>query len=292
MPRIIDCHNHAGWFGASGAKIVADMDAQGIQATWLLSWEVPLDEVDQDFYMRKFGVGEIGMPFAGILQAAAQYPQRLVPGYCPDPRRPEALDRLAAAVEQHGVRVCGELKLRMMFDNPDALEMYRLCARLKLPVVTHLDYPLAADRGRYPRPSYWYGGGIAALERALRLCPQTVLIGHGPGFWAHISADGKHLESVYPEGPIVPGGEVTRLLRECSNLYADLSANSARNALSRDRGFGREFLLEFQDRLLFARDEYTGALSQLLAGFNLPPAVMDKILCGNALRLVPLENGR
>ena len=52
-------------------------------------------------------------------------PDRFVLGFCPDPRRPQALDQLKAAVEIHGVRVCSELKLCMMYDNPDALRIYR-----------------------------------------------------------------------------------------------------------------------------------------------------------------------
>ncbi len=285
---IIDAHNHPGWLGFEAEKIVADMSRHRIDLTWLLTWEVPADEVDPEMYMKTFRPGETGMPFRDVLQAASKYPDRFIPGYCPDPRRPDAPDRLEAAVENYGVKVCGELKLRMMLDNPDALRIYDLCARLKLPVVVHLDYPIPLGKGRYPRSDYWYGGCIESFERALKTCPNTLFVGHGPGFWAHISGDSKHLESYYPEGPVRPGGQAPRLLRECPNLCADLSARSARNALSRDREFGKDFLLEFQDKLLFARDEPGDKLMRLLEEFPLPEEAQAKIFYRNALRLVPL----
>ena len=127
---------------------------------------------------------------------------------------------------------------------------------------------------------------MAPFERVVKQCPETTFIGHGPGFWAHISKDGKYLESYYPEGPILPIGDVLRMLRDYPNLHADLSANSARNALSRDKGFGKEFLLEFQDRLLFARDEFNDNLYRLLIDFDLPKEVLNKILAVNAMKLL------
>ena len=49
------------------------------------------------------------------------------------------------------------------------------------------------------------------------------------------------------------------MLRERANLYGDLSGTSGWNALDRDRGFARSFLLEFQDRLVYGRDPETHA---------------------------------
>ncbi len=38
---IIDAHNHPDWHGHDLAKFLANMDANGIDVTWLLSWEAP-----------------------------------------------------------------------------------------------------------------------------------------------------------------------------------------------------------------------------------------------------------
>ena len=89
-----------------------------------------------------------------------------------------------------------------------------------------------------------------ALERAIIECPETVFIGHAPGFWTHISDDGRHTTESYPEGPVIPGGRVGHMLRTYPNLYADLSAGSGLKAIDRGREFGRQFLVEFSDRLL------------------------------------------
>jgi predicted TIM-barrel fold metal-dependent hydrolase len=263
------------------------MDRCGIDVTWLLSWECPPDEFAPVYIREMPNVGEDGpAPFSRCLSWSERAPQRFVLGYCPDPRRPDAIDRLKAAVDVLGVRVCGELKLRMMYDNPDALRLFRFCAAEKLPVVVHIDYEY--DTGQtYPRPNWWYGGGIEALERALHACPDTVFIGHAPGFWTHISGDGVDPKDPYPKRPVLPGGQVLRLLRTYPNLFADLSAGSGLNALDRDRVFAREFVMEFQDRLLYARDNYVNVLQELLAELSYPAEVMQKIMCGNALRLVP-----
>ena len=87
---------------------------------------------------------------------------------------------------------------------------------------------------------------------------------------------------------MTPGGIVPRLLREHGNLCADLSAGSGLGAISRDPAFGRKFLIEFQDRLLFARDYFDARLMDFLKSLKLPKRVFEKIACRNALRLVPL----
>jgi hypothetical protein len=173
----------------------------------------------------------------------------------------------------------------MMYDNPDALRVFRFCGEHGLPVTVHIDYELDTGQ-KYPRPNWWYGGGIEAFERAVRACPETTFIGHGPGFWAHISGDDQYDKVGYPTGPVVPQGQVVQMLRQYPNLHADLSAGSGLNALRRDPDFGRDFCLEFQDRLLFARDGFDDRLQEFLRSLNLAEGAWAKISSGNALRLV------
>ncbi|MCM8770026.1 MAG: amidohydrolase [Candidatus Omnitrophica bacterium] len=286
--RIIDAHNHPDWHGHNLGKFLANMDQYGIEKTWLLSWECPQDEYANTSAWVGEATGPI--PFSRCLSYAERAPERFILGYAPDPRRPEAIDRMKAAIEIYHVRVYGELKLRMMYDNWDALRMYRFCGKKKIPVVVHLDYAFGGQAS-YPRPDWWYGGGIDALERAIQQCPETVFLGHGPGFWAHISGDDKYIRESYPGGRILPGGRVPEMLRKYLNLYCDLSAGSGWNALNRDREFAKEFLLEFQDRILYARDYFDNRHQQLLNSFGLPRAVLEKIYFRNALKLVPEEKG-
>ena len=287
---MIDAHNHPDWHGHDLPKFLGNMAGFQIDKTWLLSWESPLDEVDPYYNFVSLSDARGPIPFERCLAYHQQAPDKFVLGYAPDPRRPDSIDRLQAAIEIHGVQVCGEVKLRMMYDNWDALRMFRFCGEKGLPVTVHLDYELETGR-KYPRPNWWYGGGIEAFERAVRACPQTIFIGHAPGFWAHISNDEAFRSESYPKGPVVPGGAVPRLMQAHPNLYADLSAGSGLNALKRDPVFAHDFLIEFQDRLLYGRDDFNNNLQEFLATLNLPGEVWAKITWQNAERLAPSSQG-
>ena len=282
---IIDSHNHPDWHGYNLDRFVANLDEHGISKSWLLTWECRPDEYDPVVYNSVlFGNADGPVPFARALSYVERCPERFVLGYAPDPRKPESVDRLKSAVSMYGVKVYGELKLRMMFDNPDAIAMYRVCGDLGLPVVVHIDYEIPSPRP-WPWNSYWYGGGVEAFERAVALCPDTVFLGHGPGFWAHMSGDGKFRKESYPEGKVLPGGKVTDMMRTHKNLYCDLSAGSGLNALSRDPEHARSFLEEFQDRILFARDYFDGRLMEFLESLSLPESIREKIYWKNSSEL-------
>jgi len=283
---LIDCHQHVNWAGKNCAAVVADMDRAGIDLAWLLTWEVPEVEYDP-YYVPGLDPRRVGLPFEDVVNACERHPTRFVPGYAPDPRRPEAIERLEAAVKIHGVRVYGELKVRIVLDDPDVLRVFRRCGELGLPVLVHIDVP-ARERPKLPARDYWYCVDLDRLETAMKACPDTVFIGHAPGFWRHVSGDGYTAEGAYPEGPATPGGRVPELLAKYPNLYADLSANSGLNALRRPPpGRGRRFLLDFQDRILFARDGFDDRLLDFLKEQDLPKEAWDKITHLNALRLVP-----
>ncbi|MFT7693518.1 MAG: putative TIM-barrel fold metal-dependent hydrolase, partial [Candidatus Latescibacterota bacterium] len=83
-----------------------------------------------------------------------------------------------------------------------------------------------------------------------------------------------------------PGGRVGKMLRQHENLYADLSAGSGLKALQRDASFGRQFLIDFQDRLLFGRDYFDTRLMDFIQEQNLPAVAYDKITYQNAQRLL------
>lgn len=282
---LIDAHNHPNWHGFNAKRMLQNMDEQGIDQLWLFSWEVPEDEYSPQYHAVLPPTGR-GIPFEDVLSVGREAPDRFVLGYMPHPKRPDAIDRLKAAVEIHGVRLACELKVRLSFDDPDALRLYEFCGEQKLPITIHLDYPIDHGRGNYPRPNWWYGGSMDALERAVLACPRTVFIGHAPGFWAHISGDDRARSEGYPTGPVLPGGRVGQMLRQYPNLWADLSAGSGLNALSRDPAFGRAFLLEFQDKLLFGRDYFDTRLMDFLVAQDLPRSAFDKITYQNAQRLL------
>jgi len=294
---VIDSHQHVFWHGRDDAGLVADMDENGIDFAWLLTWEIPPYPAYEDNFIYHNLLNPIharpdgshpGIPLQDLLTAHRRYPGRFILGYCPDPALPQAVDLFEAACDIHNVRVCGEWKFRMPFDDPHCLQLFRAAGRRKCPVVLHLDVPYLPDAaGRSAYQPRWYGGTVANLERALQACPDTIFVGHAPGFWREISGDADTDLNQYPAGPVTPGGRLYRLFDTYPNLYADLSAGSGRTALSRDPVHARQFLARYGDRLLFGRDYYGNELDILLKSLDLPPDVGNAIHGGNAARLVP-----
>lgn len=285
---IIDAHNHADWHGHDLDRFLKNMEKYNIDKTWILSWECPVDEYDpgsNHCYNVDAADNKGPISFARCLSYVERAPEKFILGYAPDPRRPNAIDSLKAAVEIHGAKVCGELKLRMMYDDWDAIRMYRYCGEKGLPVTVHLDYEFDTGR-KYPRPCYWYGGGMESFERAIKACPETIFLGHAPGFWSHISGDDQYDKVSYPKGKVLPGGKLIDMLRKYPNLYCDISAGSGCNALSRDPEFAKGFLIEFQDRVLYGRDYFDNTHQEFLNSLDLSKEILDKIYSGNALRLI------
>lgn len=287
---IIDAHNHPDWYGHNVDKFVRNMDAHQIDVTWLLSWEQPQDEYPNALFSIIPDPDPTGpISYKRCVEYVRRYPERFVLGWAPDPRRPWAIERLKQAIELDGVRIYGELKLRMLYDDPDAIRMLRFCGEMGLPVILHLEYEVAAPNGS-PRPTWWWGGTIETLERILQLCPETIIIGHAPGFWVHISGgEGLAGKQFAEKEPVMPGGRLPELLERFPNLYCDISAGSGFRALDRDKPFARRFVTAYQDRILYGRDCFDHKHQELLRGLGLSQDILDKVLSGNAMRLVPLR---
>lgn len=288
---IIDAHNHIYYHGLNAEGVLGEMDEYGFDVMWLLTWYLPPGEhvpnshrVFNPVNARPDGT-HAGTTLRELSLACEKYPDRFVAGYCPCPAEGDAAGLFEAAYHSHGVRVCGEWSYRMLLNDPRAILLFRKAGELGAPVVLHIDTPFL--NGVYQEN--WYGGEIGALEQALQACPDTVFVGHAPGFWRHISGDEATDPAQYPDGPVVPGGRLFDLFDQYPNLWADLSAGSGLNALKRMGDGGLEFLNTYQDRLLFGRDAPGNALQEHLNTLDSVEDVRAKIYCENALRLVPLE---
>ncbi|MEI8246320.1 MAG: amidohydrolase family protein [Lentisphaerota bacterium] len=287
--KIIDAHNHPDWHGHDLNKFLANMDKYGIEKTWLLNWECPEHEYSAS-YKNVVPAPLLGsptgpIPFSRCISYKERAPERFVIGYCPDPRLPDACARLKAAHDIYGAEICGELKCRMMYDSPDALRLFHLAGELKMPVIFHLQYTF---QKRYTDTwdEYW-GGSIDTIERVLEACPETIFLGHAPGFWIHISNDDLWKQTNYPqpENRVVEGGKVPELMRKYPNLHCDMSAGSGCMALRRDPEFAKRFLTEFQDRILYARDYFDNIHQEFINGLGLTTEILNKIYHANAEKL-------
>jgi predicted TIM-barrel fold metal-dependent hydrolase len=179
-------------------------------------------------------------------EAMARRPGVFVRSVATDPVQPGADEVIRKAIQDGAVSV-GELKYHLALDSPAMRRVYDICAERQVPVMMHIQ-SFPHFPGELP-----YNTGYTQFDRVLRAYPNTMFIGHGDLFWAHISAD-VPTDRGYPSGPIKPGGLTDRFLSDFPNLYADMSANSGNNALSRDTNFSRDFLVRHRSKLIFGSD--------------------------------------
>lgn len=163
-----------------------------------------------------------------------------------DPSQADA-DKLLRGAIQRGAVSIGELKFHLALDSPEMRRVYEVAADLQVPVMMHIQ-TFPHFEGEQP-----YNTGYPQFDKMLRAYPRTNFIGHGDLFWAHIAAD-VPADRGYPAGPIKKGGLTDRWLAEFPNFYADTSANSGNNALSRDPEFSPGFLSRHKGKLIFGSD--------------------------------------
>jgi len=164
-----------------------------------------------------------------------------------DVSKPDAEQVLTQAVKD-GAQGFGELKYHVAADGPELRRMYALAADLRVPLLIHFQ-----EVDHVPNEGTWATGYAKTFAAILKAYPKTTFIGHADAFWANVSADYANDVS-YPSGPIVRGGVTDRWLGEFPNLFADMSANSGNNAMSRDPVFTADFLTRHQNKLLFGSD--------------------------------------
>ena len=250
-------------------QLVDAMNRNGIDQSVLLPIESPDAQVSQYFLSEE------------AVAASQQYPERLIPFVSIDPRQQRGEELIEYFARTHHVKGFGELKNGLAFDDPRHTTIFAKCSELGLPVLFHSDPTLCWDEVGLPR-----------LEKCLREFPDLVIIGHGPGWWAAISADDDR-SGGYPDTPVVPTGALDRLLGEYDNLYADISAGSGHNALTRDPEFTVGFLERHWPKLLFGTD-YLQAFQELpqlewIRQAPLTDEQREAITKGNARRILRLE---
>lgn len=174
--------------------------------------------------------------------AIAKHPGRYIHFVSANITLPGGIDQLRRGVRS-GALGLGEIKFNVAVDGPEMRSVYELAAELNVPVTIHFQED---SSGSFTAP-------LKGLPTMLKAYPKTPFIGHANAFWANISADVPPGEA-YPTGKVQPGGLTDRMLSEFPNLYADLSANSGRNALGRDPDFAAAFLVRHRDKLMFGSD--------------------------------------
>lgn len=228
--RIIDCHLHINHRNRSTEDTVRHIEATGVERAFILPLET--------------GEGGVTLSTDTVLEAHTKYPQRVIPFCQCDVRQPDVLERIRN-YHSRGCRGVGEQKEHVPLDDPRLERVIALCDELDWPITIH-----------FQDNKNGYNQGIADhLETYLKRYRRVRIIGHAQSWWAHISAEVPSPEkSLYPKGPVKPGGLIDRLMSDYPNLYGDLSAGSGYNALARDEMFAADFLLRHRKQLLFGSD--------------------------------------
>lgn len=276
--KFFDIHTHIGQEWGAKEKLTAKallewMDAHDIAQAVVLplvnpeSWDYP---ISTDY----------------VLRETKPHRDRLIPFCAIDPRAimlgAQAKRDQLKKYQDAGCKGFGEHKPGVDMADPRNIELFQACADVGFPMLFHLDNSRNMDQP-----------GLPGLEAVLKAVPEGIFIGHATGWWASISGGLEQGDlKGYPEGKIAPGGAVGRLFDTYPNLYGDLSAGSGSNALSRDPEFGRNFCIQYADRLLFGTDYLAPGQAvdqfRIFEEFKLPADVETKIFRNNARKLLGL----
>ena len=269
--------------------------------------------------------GVTGNQFDEVYAAYAEYPDRFelwcgldYTGYDKPGFGPAAVEELVRCYKL-GARGVGELGDKgkglfyskptqawgMHLDDPRMDPLLEKCAELKMPVSIHVAdpywmyLPMDAENDGLMNAYKWrldnqpdivgHGGMIDILERAVKRHPQTTFV------TCHLANCSHDLNTL------------GRLLDQCPNLYADISARYAETAAI--PRFVARFYDKYQDRLVYgtdmrpSRDMYQLTFRILesadehfyawnhfsyhwpLYGLDLPDQILRKIYRENALRI-------
>ncbi len=280
---VIDVHTHLGgvksggkclrgWVYVSVDDLLGYMDACGISRAILL----PIERVPN--------VGEDLWQTEKVIEACRKAPSRLVPFCTVDPTTEDIEERIRLYVEE-GCMGFGEHRIPILIDHPANMRIYSTCEKLSIPILMEI--------------SDAYNFGFDRLMRVVSKFPKLIFIAHGPAWWREISANPDRTKA-YPTGRIEPGGLVEKFLAEKENVYADISAASGYNALSRDLEFSRGFVERFSGKLIFGTDfpciDSEGLQDGpnrrhlfLLQKLNVSNNALDRILSANVSSILNLK---
>ena len=281
---IVDIHQHTNYRDRENAVLLAHQREMGVTQTILLPAGKPVNRpsTGDGKYNGLGGVKVGGNETA--LEMARQFPREFFFGANEVTDLPGA----RAEIEKYlklGAIIIGEQKFHIECDSPESQDLYALAADHRVPILLHFQHDT-------------YNMGFARFHTMLEKFPKTIFIGHAQTWWANIDKAHADQAVLYPKGKVTAGGLTDRYLTDYPNMFADMSAGSGLNALTRDEEHARGFLERHQDKILYGSDcldhfgrgaECQGA--QTIAAIRrLAPskAVERKILFGNAGKMFRL----
>jgi len=277
---LIDAHTHIGRVKSWSRRLIGTVEA-GLRDLLEYVESEKLEKVVLLPVAKSYlDIGEDIVKTDGVLKAYSLHPDKIIPFCAFNPEDEGLREKIREAVG-NGCRGFGEHKVETRIDNEHNISLFRICGEHGLPVLIHIDNRFNPD--------------FEGFKKVVSRVEETVFIVHGPGWWAQISS-GK-TEETYPKGKISEPGEAVRILKEYRNVYADISAFSGLNAISRDRDFGRRFLIEMSSKLIYGTDfpcinpeglQFGPDRSHIsmLESYNLDEDALEKITRGNILKIL------
>jgi predicted TIM-barrel fold metal-dependent hydrolase len=187
------------------------------------------------------GLGGVG---AGgndtVLAVARQYSKEFYFGANEVTDLPEARVEIAKFLDL-GAIIIGEQKFGVECDSAESQILYKLAGEYRVPILMHFQHGT-------------YNLGFERLHKMLEKFPKTNFIGHAQTWWANIDKHHTDQKVLYPKGGVTAGGLTDRYLSDYPNAFADMSAGSGLNALTRDEDHARGFLDRHQNKILFGSD--------------------------------------
>ena len=225
---VLDIHAHLFYNGRTNEQLLAHCRALGIAKAVLLPAEGSMRPT----------------PIAGNEACVAlerEHPELFVRFSSADVKTPGAIARIRKFLENGGIGI-GEQKFPVAADGPEMRDVFELAEEFRVPVLMHFE-----ESG-----SLHVNTGFQNLPKVFSRHPKVTFIGHAVTWWVNISADTGG--GSYPAGPVKPGGLTDRMLADYPNVYADTSAGSGLNALTRDPDFARDFVRRHKAKLIFGSD--------------------------------------
>jgi len=236
---IIDIHQHIHYHERTDEQLLAHQKGMGITTTILLPSGRPVNSASTHEGISNGLQAETGGN-AECYLFARQHRKEFLFGANEVPDQRDAIPEIEKYLKL-GAVVIGELKFGVECDSPEMQRIYQLAQTYNVPVLMHWQYKM-------------YNYGFERFYKMLEKYPKVNFIGHAQTWWANIDKNHNDQSVLYPKGRVTPGGITDRYLSEYPNMYADLSAGSGLNALTRDEDHAKQFLNRHQDKLVYGSD--------------------------------------
>ena len=237
---IIDIHQHTNYRERTAEQLIAHQRTMGVTQTILLpaGSAVKRPSTADGKHNALGGVGAGGNETA--LTMSRQHPKEFSFGANEVTDLPEARAEIVKYLD-NGAIIIGEQKFGVECDSAESQVLYKLAAEYRVPILMHFQHGT-------------YNLGFERLHKMLEKYPTTNFIGHAQTWWANIDKNHTDQKVLYPKGKVTPGGLTDRYLADYPNMFADMSAGSGLNALTRDEDHTRGFLDRHQNKILYGSD--------------------------------------